>query len=214
MAFENHGIERNGMRWTLNSIWSIPNRLLLHCKKVFTFFYLRINGVDTGYGFVELKGLPIIQKCKGSTISLGKGCTLVSDSRYNCAGINHPVVIATLTPEAKIIIGRVGISGSSICAAKKIVIGDHSGLGANTSIYDTDFHPIDPAIRRNQNSILQASASEVTIGSDVWIGANSIILKGVSIGDMAIIGAASVVTTDVPPLTVFAGNPAKKIKDL
>jgi acetyltransferase-like isoleucine patch superfamily enzyme len=48
----------------------------------------------------------------------------------------------------------------------------------------------------------------------VWIGANSIILKGVTIGDMAVIGAASVVVTDVPPLTVFAGNPAKQIREV
>ncbi|HEY0653542.1 MAG TPA: DapH/DapD/GlmU-related protein [Chryseosolibacter sp.] len=202
------------MRRAFNLMRAMLDRLFYHPKSVLTYVYLRLHGVDTSYGFVRLMGFPIIQKCKGSTISLGRGCTLISHSKYNCAGINHPVVLATLTPEARILIGRVGISGSAICAVKKIVIGDNSGLGANSCIYDTDFHPIDPIARRNQKSILQAEAEEVTIGSDVWIGANAIILKGVQIGDGAVIGAASVVTTDVPQLTVVVGNPAKKVKAL
>ena len=52
----------------------------------------------------------------------------------------------------------------------------------------------------------------IIIEDDVWIGANAIILSGVTIGEGAIIGAGSVVTKNVEPYTIFAGNPAKKIK--
>lgn len=53
---------------------------------------------------------------------------------------------------------------------------------------------------------------EITIGNDVWIGMNSCILQGVSIGDGAVIGAGSVVTKDVPPYAIVAGNPARILK--
>lgn len=55
---------------------------------------------------------------------------------------------------------------------------------------------------------------KVTIGNDVWIGANSVILPGVSIGDSAIVGAGAVVAQDVPPNTIVAGVPAKNIRKL
>ena len=54
---------------------------------------------------------------------------------------------------------------------------------------------------------------DTVVGNDVWIGRESVILPGVHIGDGAIIAAYSVVTSDVPPYTVFGGNPARKIKD-
>ncbi len=196
--------------------WSrkISDYVINHPKMIFDYLYLKYYGVDTKYGYVQLFGLPIISKCKGSKIILGKGCSLVSKSKYNQAGINHPVILATLTPMAIIDIGAVGISGSSICAVKKITIGDFGGLGANSNIYDTDFHCIDAFKRRSQVNILEASYKEVKIGKDVWIGANVIILKGVEIGDEAVIAAGSVVVKSVPPKTIYAGNPAKKIKDI
>ena len=51
-----------------------------------------------------------------------------------------------------------------------------------------------------------------TLGSDVWVGANAVILKGINVGDGAIIGASAVVTKDVPPYAIVVGNPAKIIK--
>ncbi len=183
-------------------------------KKYIDYLYLRFYGVDTKFGYVKLYGFPLISKCKGSRIILGEGCSLVSKSKYNLAGINHPVILATLSVEAVIQIGRVGISGSSICCVKSITIGDFSGLGANSNIYDSDFHAIDGNKRLNQNSIFDAANGEVKIGKNVWIASNVTILKGVTIGDEAVIGACSVVTSSIPAKTVYAGNPAKKIKDI
>lgn len=198
----------------LKRIQRVPRYLGMHPKMLFDYWYLIAHGVETKYGFVQLKGLPIISKCKGSRIILGSGCTLVSKSKYNVAGISHPVILATLNTGAIIEIGKVGISGSSICASKLISIGDFSGLGANSNIYDTDFHPIDAAMRRNQRSALEANYKEVRIGKDVWIASNVTILKGVEIGDEAIVAAGSIVTTSIPSRTIYGGNPAKKIKDI
>ena len=178
------------------------------------YLYLKYYGVETKYGYVKLYGFPIISKAKGSKFILGKGCSLVSKSKYNQAGINHPVILSTLSSTAVIKIGKVGISGSSICAAKGITIDDYSGLGANSNIYDSDFHPIDATKRRNQTSIFDANSEEVIIGKDVWIASNVTILKAVRIGDESIVGAGSIVTSSIPSKTIFAGNPARKIKDI
>lgn len=183
-------------------------------KRLFDYVYLVYHGVETKYGYVKLDGLPIIRKAEGSKIILGKGCTLVSNSKYNIAGINHPVILATLAPGALIQIGAVGISGASICAAKKIIIADHSGVGANSNLYDNDFHSINATARRNQKSIDEAKSKAIIIGKDVWIASNVTILKGVEIGDEAIIAAGAIVTGLVPSKTIYAGNPARKIKDL
>ncbi|OQV19769.1 putative maltose O-acetyltransferase [Hypsibius exemplaris] len=87
-------------------------------------------------------------------------------------------------------------------------IGARCFLAPNVSIY-TATHPIEPRAR----SISEYS-KPVTIGDDCWIGGCSVILPGVTIGDCSVVGAGSVVTKNVPPYTVVAGNPAKKIKDV
>lgn len=93
--------------------------------------------------------------------------------------------------------------------AGPINIGDNCLLGPMTCIY-TVSHDINPRKRAAGISY----AKPVTIGDNVWVGGNCIILPGVSIGNNAIIGAGSVVTKDVPENAVVAGNPAKVIRYL
>ncbi|GEM_PF-391060 len=183
-------------------------------RKTREYRYLRRCGVETGWGEVHLEGWPIIQKCPGSRIILREGVTLVSRCEGNVAGVNHPVILATLTKDAVIELTGCGISGSSICAATRVQIGRHSGLGANSSIYDTDFHRIDPVERRRQRSVVEADTAPVILGEDVWVAANVLILKGVTIGDAAVVGAGSVVTRSVAPFEIVAGNPAKHVGDV
>ena len=96
--------------------------------------------------------------------------------------------------------------GANISAAQKISIGAYTKLAPNVSIYDTNFHPI-----QQGEDVFQA---EVLIGRNVWIGQNSIILPGVSIGDHSIIGANSVVDKNIPARVVAAGAPAKIVKEI
>lgn len=173
------------------------------------FIYLRYYGVETSFGFVKLLGFPIIKRVAGSRIVIGKNVTIVSSIKYNVAGINHKTVLATLSSSAYIEIGEgSGASGSVLCAYSSIIVGKNVGLGANSKVYDTDFHPVNPVERLNQKSISDAKSAAVTIGDSVWIGEGSLVLKGVSIGYGAVVGARAVVMSDVESLNLVTGNPA------
>ena len=90
----------------------------------------------------------------------------------------------------------------------EVRIGDNCLIAPNVGIY-TAGHDIDP-VNRHKSGF----AKPITIGNNVWIGGHTVIIGGVKIGNNSIIAAGSVVTKEVPENTVFAGNPAKKIKDI
>jgi acetyltransferase-like isoleucine patch superfamily enzyme len=104
------------------------------------------------------------------------------------------------------------MTGGTICAAERIKIGTDVTIGANCTIIDTDFHPLDPEIRHQ--SPQAAPTAPITIEDDVFIGMNCIILKGVNIGRSSVIGAGSVVTRDVSSGVIVAGNPVKLVRHL
>lgn len=169
----------------------------------------RSHGIVLGRSITWL-GKPIMTTVKGSSLSIGERSMLCSRSTQTALGVNHPIVIRTLKAAAVISIGKqVRMSGTTICAATKIVIGDRCVIGANAMIVDTDFHSLDPAIRSSPEDARSAITKPVVIGNDVFIGGSSTILKGVTIGNGAIIGSNSVVTKDVPAGMIAAGNPAK-----
>ena len=91
----------------------------------------------------------------------------------------------------------------------KVVIGDNCQIAPNVSIY-TAGHPVHPATR---NTAYEYGIN-ITIGNNVWIGGNTVIMPGVRIGDNAVIGAGSIVTRDVPAWTVAAGNPCRVIRKI
>lgn len=98
--------------------------------------------------------------------------------------------------------------GCQIRCGNKIQIGDGCAFGRNVSILDSDFHLI-----FDDNKQIINSSKPIIIGNNVWIGQNAIILKGVTIGSNSIISAGSIVTKNVPPNTIVAGNPAKIVKE-
>lgn len=91
----------------------------------------------------------------------------------------------------------------------EIRIGNHVFLGPNVQIYAAT-HPLDPELRRQGIE----SAKPVRVGDDVWIGGATIINPGVTIGSGTTIGAGSVVTKDIPPHVLAAGNPCRVIRQL
>ena len=91
----------------------------------------------------------------------------------------------------------------------KIIIGDDVRIAPNTGIYTVN-HAFDPEERAIGAQIYEP----VTIEDKVWIGANVIVLPGVTIGEGSIIGAGSVVTKDIPPRVIAVGNPCKVIREI
>ena len=109
----------------------------------------------------------------------------------------------------KLILGKNSYMNESLIqCANSISIGDDCAIAGDVLIQDTDFHPI-----LGDDGKPKPISKPIKIGNKVWICAKSIILKGVSIGDGAIIAAGAVVTKDVPPYTCVAGNPARVVKE-
>lgn len=160
-------------------------------------------------------GQPIVQVAKGASLSIGDSAVLVSRSSGTALGVSHPVILRCLTSEASMEIGDdCGFSGTTICAAKLVRIGNRCLFGADAMVFDTDFHNHAPEGRRYAKPDWDAISREVVIGDDVFIGARAIVCKGVTIGDGAIIAAGSVVVSDVPPKAVAGGNPARVLRML
>lgn len=183
--------------------WQLMARLILASK-----------GVKAGRG-CRFYGLPIVRRAPGSVIELGERVVLCSDSRYTALGLEHPVVLRTLNPTARLVIGNdCGISGGTVCAAEEIQIGSEVLLGADVMIFDTDFHARTPVGRRYNANSQQIGTKRVRLGNNVFVGTRSLICKGVSIGENSIVGAGSVVVTNVPADCVAAGNPARAVSEL
>ena len=183
---------------------------LCYVPRLLAFFWRR-QGVILGREIVWY-GAPIVSLSRQSRIQIGDRCTICSRSGQTALGLNHPVVLRTLRPGAELRIGDgVRMSGATLCAAERVVIGDRCVIGANVTIVDTDFHSLDPGMRSSPEDSRLAKARAVEVGCDVFIGGGSYILKGVNVGVGAVIGAASVVTRDVRAGVTVAGNPAREV---
>lgn len=195
----------------LTRLWS---KIIREWWQLYVPYRLKIMGVSVGKG-ARFYGMPIVQLTPGSTITIGDRVVLCSDSRFTALGVNHPVVLRTLRPNANITIGDdTGISGGAICAAISIQIGKECLLGANVTIVDTDFHAIKPDGRRYNNNTIEIAAAAVTVEDNVFIGTGAIVLKGVIIGHNSVIGAMSAVSQSVPRNEIWAGKQAGPIKKL
>lgn len=193
----------------IDNPWKLKNnllRLLLHPWVRVLFF---VMGIAWGHRW-RFYGIPIIQKHRKSQMLFGNGLQLRSTPRSNPLGANHPVILCTWQSGAVLQIGEnFAMTGGSIIAAERVVIGNNVNVGANTTIMDTDFHPLDIQARRLDSQ--PARTAPVIIEDDVFIGMNCLVLKGVRLGRGSVVGAGSVVTKDVPPSTMVAGNPARLI---
>jgi acetyltransferase-like isoleucine patch superfamily enzyme len=99
----------------------------------------------------------------------------------------------------------------SMTIGKGIRIGRHCLVASNVCLFDSGGHATDPEARMQGLPPADKHVRPITLEDNVWIGRHAIIFPGVTIGEGSIVSAGAVVMADVPPYTVVAGNPAKKI---
>lgn len=179
--------------------------LILNLYWAFTRGYLRFRGAEVGKN-VKCNGFPRIKIRKGGRLSIGDDVQ-INAARWANAHIVSGSSNLFVAENAELVIAHgAGLSGTRIIAIRKIEIGKRAMIGAGCLICDSDMHEIP------LGSPHGISAKPILIGTRAFIGAQSIILKGVEIGDGSVIAAGSVVIKSVLPNTLVGGNPAKIIK--
>jgi acetyltransferase-like isoleucine patch superfamily enzyme len=180
---------------------------LISNKLVHLICYLK--GVTLGKD-VTFNGIPNIYRHSDSSIIIGDKCKFNSAKNSVILGLHHPCSLVTLRAGAEISFGNnSGGSGIRIAARTKITIGNNVLIGSNCTIIDNDFHHPNHRIRKP--GFDNIPAKPITIEDDVFIGFNTIILKGVRIGKNSVIGANSVVFNDIAEDSIATGNPCKLI---
>lgn len=163
--------------------------------------------VNAQVRFLGKAKVPLSVRLQGRVCVSGSG-EIILGRGVSFVGTLVPVELATYDSGRISIGNRTFINyGSSIAARTSVEIGADCHLGHYTFIMDNNQHDI---IERTK---LPPSAP-VVIEDHAWIGSKSIILPGVRIGTRAVIGAGSIVTKDVPPRCVAAGNPARVLRHL
>lgn len=175
---------------------------------IFRLSYAFYKKVKLNAGF-RINRWPLIKVHKNALLVISDGVLLNSSNYSYHINMHSKVKIMCDVEGAQINIGKnTRIHGTCIHAFKRIDIGQDCLIAANCQIFDSNGHNSLPNERRTNNG----EAKEIKIGDNVWIGANSIILPGVSIGSNSIIAAGSVVNKSVPAEHIAGGNPAKLIK--
>ncbi len=192
--------------------WKISNELFRIGLIPLCRLYFAVHGISWQPGW-RIFGLPLIQKNRRSEIHIGSFLQMRNWFGSNPLGVNHRSILATWSAQAKITIGNhVGLTGTAIVSESKVTIGDYVQIGANSSIVDTDFHPLQASERLVNPK--HGKTNEVIIGNHVFIGMNVLVLKGSTIGNGSVIGAGSVVTGDIPERVIAAGNPIRIIREI
>lgn len=151
---------------------------------------------------------------RGSNVSIGDDFVCNSGPKYSMdIGVRSKI---NVEKGARLIIGdHSGMSNSIIQCHKEITIGNYVNIGAGTLIMDTNFHSLNWFDRENRTiDVKKAKVAPIEIEDYVFIGARTIICKGVKIGQRSVVAAGSVVTQNIPTDVIAGGNPCRVIKSI
>lgn len=170
----------------------------------------KITGCDIIGKPKAIRGVLTIRSCRKGSIKLGRDIVINSGRKYNLVGNEFRTIFRTIQNGTIVIGDRVGISNSAIVSASQIIIEDDVMIGSNCKLWDTDFHPLAFEDRVHHDS-KGGKSKPIVIKKGAFLGADVLVLKGVTIGERAVIGAGSVVTKNIPNDETWAGNPAVRI---
>ena len=164
---------------------------------------------------IWFRGFSVIYAFKESKITFdmtGKRIHIFSHPFSNMIGLTQRCILVAKGGTIKIGSG-VCMSGCTIYSMDSISIGNNTDIGAGTKIIDNDFHPLPYSERHPIEQLDKVKKRPITIGEGCFIGANSFILKGTTLGNNVVVGAGSVVSGTFPDNVIIAGNPAKIVKE-
>lgn len=164
-------------------------------------------------GRIRVNGMPLIDIQDGASIRISENVTLNSWNRGYHVNLYAPVKLVAEGRGTEILIGRnTRIHGSCLHARSRISIGRDCLIAGNVQIFDCSGHDLSfPEVDCRLDTM--GETKSIAIEDAVWLGTQVIVLPGVTIGRGSVVGAGSVVTHDVPPFVVVAGNPARMVKD-
>ena len=200
----------------INWIYKIFRRffsiVISKVNHVFSWWILKGNNVS--FSSFKTGGTPYVMVARGGKLSIGKNFAMNNGIKHNPIGCPQPCTFFVDRTATLSIGDNVGISQTALVAIDDITIGNNVKIGGGVCIYTTDFHSLDPLIRKTKDDMKNRAKKPVAIKDNAFIGARSIILKGVTVGENSIVGAGSVVTKSIPDNQIWAGNPARFIRNV
>ena len=186
--------------------WIKAHHVKRETRKILSRF--GVNSIPVFYG------MPKLFIHETASICIGKGFICRSTPDYTIG--NFCCSKLDVREKASLEIGdNVGMSNAVIQCHYYVKIGNHVNIGDGTLVMDTDFHSLNWEERADRAiDTTKKKCAAVIIGDNAFVGARSIIGKGVTIGERAIIAAGSVVVKDIPANCIAGGNPCKVIKAL
>lgn len=187
--------------------------LYTHIINVYTRAYICNRGGISYKNNLKLIGYTYFHIGNNTKLHLGKEL-IIRSGNMNAIDIGFSKIV--VEDNASLVIGDYsGMSNTIIQCYHKITIGNYVNIGAGCIIMDSNFHSMDWHDRKDRKTdVANSKVAPVEIGDYAFIGARSIICKGVTIGKHSVIAAGSVVVKDIPDDQMWGGNPAKLIKIL
>lgn len=165
---------------------------------------------------IWFRGFAAIYAFDNSRIEIETGYRTIcifSHPFSNMIGLSQRCIIVAKNGGRIHIGGGVCMSGCTIYSMAEISIGRNTDIGAGCKIIDNDFHPLPYSQRFPEEQMEKVNKRPIAIGEGCFIGANSIVLKGTTLGKNVVVGAGSVVSGTFPDNVIIAGNPARIIKN-
>ena len=166
---------------------------------------------------IWFRGFSVICAWKGSKIFFNNAgrvkINIFSHPFSNMIGLSQRCIIVAKFGGNIVINEGVCMSGCTIYSMDSIIIGRNTDIGSGCKIIDNDFHPLPYSQRYPKEQLDKVKKRPIVIGEGCFIGANSIILKGTTLGKNVVVGAGSVVCGNFPDNVIIAGNPARIVKE-